>query len=415
MPSTMPMCHIEPAVLAGRMTGVRSSAIRDLLAVTQRPDVISLAGGLPAADGFPVSELRRIIDRRLRSRPLELLQYGPTEGHLALRQWIALDEGRRHDRPLPVDRVLVTSGAQQAIDLIGRVLVDRDVTVVVEQPTYLGAVHAFSLYEPRMATVPVDADGLQVDVLADLLAAGLRPRLVYAVSTFQNPSGATLSPERRRELARLADHYGFWIVDDDPYHELRFEGAAPPVIGTFTDRVIRLGSFSKTVAPGLRVGWAVAPTELVDPLVRVKQAADLQASSFAQPVLVDLVSDDRRYQAHLARLRTIYSQRADALVVALASTFGDRLDLSRPQGGMFVWARFTDGTDTRELLDSALEAGVAFVPGAEFWVGDGGQPWMRLSYATNPPEALATAVARLATAVADHRPKSSNRAYAATA
>lgn len=387
--------------LAARMDGLRSSALRDLLAVAGDPTMISLAGGLPDPDAFPVRELRRSLHRRLRTNPARLLQYGPTEGDPALRHWIALDEGRRHDRPVPDTGVLVTSGAQQGIDLVGRVLVDPGTPVAVEAPAYLGAIQALSVHQPDLVGIPTDEAGLQVDRLEARLAAGFRPRLLYVVSTFQNPTGTTLPLDRRRRLGELADRYGFWIVDDDPYHELRFEGAPLPPIGAFTHRAIRLGTFSKTLAPGLRVGWLVAPPELVGPLVRAKQAADLQPSSLAQPVVADLVAG-AGYGHHLNRLRDRYRERAAALGAALDGAFGDHLAWVAPAGGMFLWARFTDGTDTSALLGPALDRGVAYVPGAEFHLDRAPSPWLRLSFATSRPDRLAEAAHRLRDAWRSH-------------
>ncbi len=387
--------------LARRLDGVTSSAIRDLLALTSRPDVLSLAGGLPAPDAFPVGWIREEIDRQLRRQPDEMLQYATTEGHEGLRTALAGQEGWRCDRPIGPEAVLITSGAQQAIDLVARALFDPDDVVVVEDPAYLGALQVFRLAGARLEPVPVDESGLDVDILAERLEGGLRPKVVYVVPHFQNPTGTTLSLARRRQLALLADRYGFWILEDDPYVELRFAGTRLPSLGAFTERVIRLGSFSKTLAPGLRCGWLAAPSTLVRALVRVKQAADLQTSSFVQPVIAALLADHRRMDAHLAGLRRIYADRAEALTRSLTAEFGSSISFRPPSGGMFVWARLGTDIDTRALLPKALDRGVAFVPGGEFLLDPSDRSWMRLGYATLPPRSLALAARRLAQATAD--------------
>ncbi len=389
--------------LARRLDGVPSSAIRDLLALTARPDILSLAGGLPAADTFPVRWIREEIDRQLRRQPEVLLQYATTEGHEGLRAVLADADGRRCDRPVGPGEVLITSGAQQAIDLVAHALLDPGDVVVVENPGYLGALQVLRLAQAQLEAVPVDDDGLDVDDLAARLEAGLRPKLVYVVPHFQNPTGTTLSFARRRQLGALADRYGFWILEDDPYVELRFTGPSLPSIGAFSERVIRLGSFSKTLAPGLRCGWLAAPAALVSAVVRVKQAADLQTSSFAQPVVAALLGDRRGMETHLASLRQVYAERARGLSRAVTREFGPSISFRAPAGGMFLWARLEGGIDTGAVLRIALDEGVAFVPGAEFQLGRPDPSWMRLGYATLSPRSLGEAAHRLAGAVAHLR------------
>jgi len=375
-----------------------SSAIRDLLAVVSRPGMLSLAGGLPAVDTFPAARIADVARALLADHPEVGLQYGPTEGDDRLRAWIAGYEAERSGRPVDPSRVIVTAGSQQALDLVVRTLVRPGAAVVVEEPGYLGALQALRAAGADLVPVPVDADGLDVDALAVRLAAGLRPVAVHTVTTFHNPSGATLSVERRRRLAALADRYGFVVVEDDPYAEIRFGGRPMPAVRAFTDRVVTLGSFSKTVAPGLRVGWCVVPEPLLAPVARLKQAADLHAGSFSQALVVGLVSDAGWWSAHLAEIRRVYACRAAALAAALAEAFGERLVVGAARGGMFLWGRFTDATRTRELLAPALAEGVAFVPGPEFFTRPGGEDALRLSFATNAPEQLAEAVRRLAAA-----------------
>ncbi|HEY6794852.1 MAG TPA: PLP-dependent aminotransferase family protein [Kineosporiaceae bacterium] len=378
---------------------LRSSAIRDLLALTRSPDILSLAGGLPAADLFPTARLAELSRTLIDRMPAMALQYGPTEGDERLRAWIADYESARAAARVDPARVVVTAGSQQALDLLARVLAVPGDVVVVEEPAYLGALQVLRAAGALLEAVPGDADGLDVDVLAARLERGLRPAAVYVVTTFQNPTGAVLAPDRRRRLAELADRYGFAVIEDDPYAEIRFEGGpVPPVRRWSDDSVVTLGSFSKTVAPGLRVGWAVLPGRLVTPLTRLKQAADLHTGSLGQALIAELVADAVWWRDHLDQLRATYAARAQALAGSLAEAFGDRLRLGRPRGGMFLWGRFTDGTSSAALLPQALAHGVAFVPGAEFFVGEPDGAAVRLSFATNQPAALAEAVRRLAVA-----------------
>lgn len=380
---------------------LESSAIRDLLALTRRPDILSLAGGLPANDSFPAAELARAATRLLTQTPHLALQYGPTEGHGPLRDWIARYESLRCGRAVDPAHVLVTAGSQQALDLVARTLCAPGDLVVVEEPGYLGALQALRAAGAVLVPVPTDDDGLDVETLAVRLAAGLRPVAVHTVTTFQNPRGVTLSEYRRRSLAVLAERYGFVVIEDDPYAEIRFDDEVPPPVRAFNDRVVTLGTFSKTVAPGLRVGWAVLPPSLVTPVVRLKQAADLHAGSLSQAVVADLVADGEWWERHLAGIRRRYADRGRALATALQEGFGDRIEVNSPRGGMFLWARFTDGTVAADLLPAALARGVAFVPGAGFFTGPGGHDTLRLSYATNAPAALVEAVDRLRAAHTD--------------
>ncbi len=372
-----------------------SSAIRDLLEITERPGIVSLAGGLPNPTTFPTEALARATAAALAEDPLGALQYGPTEGYRPLRRWVA----DRHGLGLGADgedQVLVTSGSQQALELLTRALVDPGGVVALADPAYVGALQAFRAAGTELAAIPTDADGLRVDVLADRLARGLRPALVYVVANFDNPSGSTLSAPRRIELAALADRYGFWIVDDDPYGDLRWRGRAPVALRDLTDRTITLGSTSKVLAPGLRVGWAVAPPAVVRAMTVLKQSADLHTSSLTQQVVHRTLAEPGFLGDHLALLRTTYQSQAQHLVGALRSALDDRLTVVEPDGGMFLWAELRDPTaDTATLLGPAIERGVAFVPGAAFGVESLHPTRMRLSYATADATGLDRAVDRL--------------------
>ena len=385
--------------LPPRPAAPTSSAIRDLLALTERPDVTSLAGGLPHPAAVPAEAIAAASAAVLATDADAALQYGPTEGHGPLRAWIA-----RRTATAP-DEVLVTAGSQQALDLVVRTLVPPGSTVALGDPAYVGALQVVAGASARPAPIPVDADGLRVDVLAERLAAGLRPALVYVVAATDNPTGTSLSAERRRQLVALADRHGFWIVDDDAYGELRWDGAAPAPLRHGSDRVLTLGSTSKVLSPGLRVGWVTGPAEVIRDLAIAKQAADLQTGSLTQRIVARVVADEPAFAAHLDELRARYRAHATALAGALADRFGDRLAFTIPGGGMFVWATLADdvapGRTTAALLDDAVAAGVAYVPGRAFAAGDptAHDRSLRLGFATAGPRQLVDAVDRLGDAL----------------
>lgn len=375
-----------------------SSAIRDLLQHAKRPDVISLAGGIPTPASFPVAEVAAAAIRALERHGPEALQYGLTEGHPELRDWAA-DWFGDHDGATS-DAVLVTTGSQQGLDLLSRVTLDPGDTVVAEDPGYIGALQVFRANRARLVGVPVDADGLRTDVLADQLADGLRPKLVYTVVNFQNPAGVTLSADRRVELAGLADRYGFVIAEDDPYGMLRFEGGHLPSIANWSDRVVRLKSTSKIVAPGLRTGFTLGPDELIGPMIVAKQAADLHTGTLDQHLLCELIVEQPAWlDAHIETIVPLYRAGRDALVEAVVDTFGGHVLKRVPEGGMFLWLDLQDGTDTTAALQRALDNGVAYVPGSAFTVDEPAPDALRLSYATPSPDELREAVTRLATAL----------------
>lgn len=372
---------------------VGSSTVRDLLRLTEHPDVISLAGGLPDPASFPVAEVADAAARVLADDPA-VLQYAPTEGDPGLRRWILDARGAS-----ATDDVLITHGSQQALDLIVRAAVAPGDPVVVADPAYVGALQVLRLAGAHVVGIPADEGGLDVDALAERLDTGLRPRLVYTVSTFHNPTGATLTEGRRRDLATLAERHGFLIVDDDPYRDLRWAGHRPTPLAALTERVITLGSFSKVVSPGLRVGYAVGRADLIGDLTILKQAADLQTATLNQAVVREVVTRPGWLATHLASVCTTYETRADALAGALREHLGSGATFARPDGGMFLWVELAGGIDTTALLPLATDRGVAFVPGPAFAVERDAGSTLRLSFATATPESLAEAARRLAGAV----------------
>jgi 2-aminoadipate transaminase len=386
-------------LLSARANAAGSSAIRDLLHLLERPGMLSLAGGLPAAEGLAPGPFAAAFERALRrGGPYgpPALQYGPTEGIAELRALVALD-AQRVDGRSDEDDVLVTTGSQQAIDLLARVLLDAGDTVVAERPAYLGSLQCFAAAGARVVTIPVDADGLRTDELERELRAGLRPKLCAVVPNFQNPSGATLSEERRVYLGALAEHYGFVVVEDDPYRALRFDGDELAPVRRHTELAVTLGSTSKILAPGLRVGWVIAPAALRAPMVRAKQAADLHTSTTTQYLALEMLSDHAAMEEHVARLRALYAQRCHALSCAVGQELATAT-FTPPRGGFFLWVRLA-GIDTTDLLPAALDEGVAFVPGAAFTTATACRDYARLSFASLAADGLREAVHRLHLAI----------------
>lgn len=393
---------------AYRTATVRSSAIRELLKLTQRPEVISFAGGLPAPDVFPVARFEQACQRVLDQHGSQALQYSTTEGYLPLREIIAHNLQRYGILATP-DNVLLTSGSQQALDLIAKLLINRGDRVLVEAPTYLGALQAFNVFGPDYVTVPVDDDGLRTDLLEEALRAG--PKFMYILPNFQNPSGVTLSLQRREELVYLSDKYGIPIVEDDPYGRLRYEGQhLPPLVvldrenlrrddGYSLGNVIYLSTFSKTLAPGLRLGWIVAPLEVIAKLVQLKQGADLHTSTFVQMVAYE-VARDGFLDEHVKTIRRVYGERRDIMVEALNQHFPREVTWTHPHGGLFLWVTMPEGSDCNELLEEAISQDVAFVPGDCFFPKEAdGHRHFRLNFSNATPVQIREGIRRLSLAV----------------
>lgn len=382
--------------LARRTERMRPSEIREILKLTQRSDVLSLAGGLPASDLFPVEEVAEATARALAKDGVRALQYGPTDGLPELREWVAAS--------LPgadAGRVLVTSGSQQGLDLLAKALIDPGEAVAVAAPSYMGALRAFDPYEPAYLTVESDAEGMIPEALEAVLAR--RPAFLYVIPDFDNPGGTRMPLGRRRALLEVADRHDVLVVEDAPYRELRFGGDALPTLFELApERVVHLGTLSKTLAPGLRLAWVIAPPELATVLERAKQAADLHTSTFTQVVAIDLL-ERGTLEARLPRLRAHYRAQRDALAGALDRELADALRFVRPHGGMFLWASLPDGVDASALLRSAVQQGVAFVPGAPFYANGGPTNTLRLSYSLPRPDELAAGASRLAAALQEHR------------
>ena len=393
---------------AQRTKTAKSSIIRELLKLTTKPEIISFAGGLPAPEVFPVERFREACAKVLANQPTAALQYGPSEGFLPLRELI-VDQMAKYGIVATVDNVLITSGSQQALDLISKLLINRGDRILVESPTYLGALQAFDLMGAEYVTVPIDGQGLQTRLVEHALRSG--PKFMYILPNFQNPAGVTLSEDRRRQLVWLSDKYGIPIIEDDPYGQLRYEGdhIKPLVVldhmnnlrdnGYHFGNVIYLSTFSKVLAPGLRLGWIVAPPEVITKLVQLKQSADLHTSTFAQMVIYE-VARDGFIDEHVRTIRACYKQRRDAMLTALGDYFPPEVKWTHPQGGLFLWVTLPKGINCMRLFDDAVKHNVAFVPGHPFFAeGDAGSH-MRLNFSNATPEMIREGIRRLSIAVA---------------
>ncbi|KOG28560.1 aminotransferase-like domain-containing protein [Streptomyces resistomycificus] len=381
---------------AARARSVGGSPVRDILAVTARPEVINFAGGLPAPELFDADGIAEAYRAVLAEEPARALQYSTTEGEPGLRGALAV---RMSVRGLPTDAddVLVTTGSQQALSLLATVLLEPGDVVLVERPCYLAALQAFGFAGARVVAVPGDErDGLDPQALEELVVRE-RPKLLYTVPTFQNPTGRTLPGGHRAAIAAVAARHGLWIVEDDPYGELRFEGERVPWIATHPgaeDRTVLLGSFSKVMAPGLRLGWLRAPGELRRACAVAKQAADLHTPTVNQLAAARYLAD-RDLDAHVRRVAAVYRERRDAMLAGLSDALPEGASWSRPEGGMFLWARLPSAYDTTELLARVVRHDVAYVPGAPFYAGEPDRSTLRLCFVTQTPEEIGEGLRRL--------------------
>lgn len=392
---------------AHRMQKMGSSVIRELLKFTEQPDIISFAGGLPAPEVFPVKEFQEACNQVLTNQGPQALQYGTTEGYLPLREMIARHTGR-YSVKITIDNIMITSGSQQALDFLGRLFINRGDYIVVESPTYLGALQAWNAYGAQYISVPSDEDGMIMDKLEEALRIG--PKFIYVLPNFQNPSGATMSLERRKRLILLADQYGVPIVEDDPYGQLRYDGEHIPSVvyldsryrndgeenGDYTGNVIYLSTFSKLLAPGLRLAWVVAPPQVIRRLVMTKQAADLHTSSFNQYVAYE-VAKGGFLDEHVKVIRATYKERRDVMLEMMDEMFPPEMRWTKPLGGMFLWGMMPEGVDAAEVLKEALVRKVAFVPGTAFHPNGGGANTMRLNFSFSSPDVIREGITRLGT------------------
>ena len=383
-----------------RAQQLQSSFIREILKITQRPEIISFAGGLPSPATFPVERMKESYDRVLSQTGKVALQYGPTDGYGPLKEWIANSLSTEGTRILP-EQILMVSGSQQALDLIGKVLIDEGSRVLVETPSYLGALQAFSVYRPEFGSVATDDHGLvpsSIEAVAGV--ANNRARLLYSLPNFQNPTGRTLSIERRRELVETCARLGLPLIEDDPYGALSYKGEPmPKMVAMNPEGVIYMGSFSKVLTPGIRLGYVCAPLPLVRRLELAKQAADLHTAQLTQMVVHDVVKDGFLDQ-HIPTIRALYGNQCQAMLDAMDEHFPSGVSWTRPEGGMFIWVTLPKHIDAMKLLDQAIAARVAFVPGAPFYANDPETNTLRLSFVTVPPERIREGIAILGKLIA---------------
>ncbi len=388
---------------AHRMKGMSGSFIREILKLTQKPEVISFAGGLPAPEVFPVKEFQEAVNRMLMEHSEKALQYGTTEGYLPLREMIA-ERSVRYGLKVGAANISITSGSQQALDLIGRLFINRGDRIIVENPTYLGAIQAWNAYGADYISVPMDDDGMITSELEKALRKGAK--FIYVLPNFQNPSGVTLSLKRRQELVELADRYGVPIIEDDPYGQIRFEGDhIPPVAvvdsefrgqngSVYDGNVIYMSTFSKLLAPGIRVAWVIAAESVIRRLVQAKQGADLHTSSFNQ-IAVYEVSQNNFLDEHVKVIRATYKERRDTMLEAMDEFFPSEVKWTHPAGGMFLFVTLPEGMDAMEMFEKAVEKNVAYVPGSVFHPTGGGENTMRINFSFSTPDTIREGIARL--------------------
>jgi len=391
--------------LAERTKNMRSSAIRELLKFTQDPEIISFAGGLPAPDVFPIREVEEACTYVVREMGKKALQYSATEGYQPLKEFLA-DAMHKYGVPALPENVLLTNGSQQALDLIGRIFIDPERFVLTGRPTYLGAIQAWRAYQARFHTMRVDEQGLAVDEIEHAYEkavndSGRPPALIYVLPNFHNPAGTTLPLDRRLKLAEIATKLDIAVVEDDPYGQLRYEGDdIPPICNLIPERTIYLGTFSKTMAPGLRLGWIVAPESLMKRFIQAKQGCDLHTGTLVQYIANDICQRGI-LKPHIKKIRKVYKKRRDTMLEALAEFWPEECQWTHPEGGLFLWARVPESIDTDTFLrESALKEKVAFVPGIHFYPNtDGGTEAMRLNFSYAPPDVIVEGIKRLGIAL----------------
>jgi 2-aminoadipate transaminase len=392
---------------AQRTQRMAGSAIRELLKLTELPDIISFAGGLPAPDVFPVEEFRQACDQVLQEHGAQALQYSATEGFIPLREMIARHTSR-YGIKINIENILITAGSQQALDLLGKILINPGDRILVESPTYLGALQAWNAYGAEYVPVPADQCGMVTDALEEALRTG--PKFIYVLPNFQNPAGTTLSLERRMKLVELADRYGVPLIEDDPYGQLRYEGEHLPSVATldgqfrknhdacYRGNVIYISTFSKILAPGLRLAWMIAPPEVIRKLVQAKQGVDLHTATFNQMAAYE-VSRNGFLDRHIRVIRRVYRERRDAMLAALDNYFPPEVQWTHPEGGLFLWATLPEDLDAADVLRVAVERKVAFVPGAPFHPCGGGHNTLRLNFSNATPENITAGICRLGGAI----------------
>ena len=385
------------SIFSDRIRDVPRSFIREILKVALQPSMISFAGGLPNRDFFPQSALIEATEKVYAQMGRDIFQYSNSEGDIELRRLIAA-RYRRRGLEISADNILITSGSQQGLDLLAKTLLNEGDGLVIEEPGYLGAIQAFSIFRPRFMPVAVSNDGMDTAALREAMAGG-RPKLVYAVPNFQNPSGITYSDANRRVIAKLLEGSSTYFIEDDPYGELRFRGEhQSSMLELAPDNTILLGSFSKVVVPGFRIGWLVAPDHILEKLIIAKQATDLHTCQFTQNIILQYLRDND-FDAHIATIVEAYSGQCQAMLDAIDRHFPADVECTRPEGGMFLWARLPQNMSALALFDIAVEQGVVFVPGDPFYIDRSGMNTMRLSFSTLDEQTIRDGIRKLGHAI----------------
>lgn len=381
-------------LLSKRIKSVPKSFIREILKVTTQPDVISFAGGLPNSELFPVDQIEKACSAVLKENGPKALQYSSTEGDIGLRQWIANRYKTQQGLDISPDSILITNGSQQTFDLIGKVLLNEKDSIAIENPGYLGAIQSFGLFQPTMHTIELKEDGLHVDELEQVLATQ-KPKLLYSVPNFQNPTGISYSEENRMKVAEIIKQHDTLLVQDDPYGALRFSGKPNSSFYQFIpEQTLLLGTFSKIVVPSFRLGWIVAPEWILGPLTIAKQAADLHTNYFSQQVMLEYLQQNS-IDEHIAKITSFYSTQKQAMIKAIEKYLPKDVHVASSEGGMFLWLTLPEHISTMELFDEAIKNKVAFVPGTPFYVDNHKQNTLRLSFVTASLQEIETGIERL--------------------
>jgi 2-aminoadipate transaminase len=386
-------------LFARRIQGVPRSFIREILKASLNPEVISFAGGLPNPAFFPVNEIEAATIEVFRKHGPSVLQYSNSEGELELREFISKRYKTKKGLDIPAENIIITNGSQQGIDLLAKVFLNSGDSVLIEEPGYLGAIQSLSLYQPVFRPVPVAAAGMDVDVL-DRISTGAQAKMLYMVPTFQNPSGITYTDENREAIAAVARKNKFILIEDDPYGELRFAGDHAQSFSAFLpEQTVLLGSFSKIVAPGFRLGWLAAPTWIIEKMIVAKQAADLHTSSFTQKIILEFLQSNDLDQ-HISKITDVYGMQCRAMIAAIDRLFPKEIEITSPEGGMFLWGKLPEGRCSMTLFEEAVKERVVFVPGDPFYTEKGSKNTFRLNFSCVDPVAIEEGVTRMSVAIA---------------
>lgn len=383
-------------LFADRMNNVHKSFIREILKVTEEPEIISFAGGLPNPKSFPVAEIEEAVCKVLQTNGDEILQYSTSEGYLPLREYIA-ERYSKKGLKVNADEILITNGSQQGIDLVSKVFLNKGDKVLVENPTYLAAIQSFGLFEPEFKAVPLLEDGADIGALKKILDEN-KVKLFYSVTNFQNPTGITYSKEKRQQVAEILKNEETIFVEDNPYGEIRFLGEDIPPVKSYLDNSVLFGSFSKIVSPGMRLGWIVANEEIMEKILIAKQASDLHSNYFTQRVVYQYLIDNK-VDEHIEKIKKMYRDQRNKMVKMIQEHFPENVKYTKPEGGMFLWVTLPDGLSSMDLFDLAIKENVAFVPGKAFFTDGSGDNTLRLNFSNSNEEKIEEGIKRLGNAI----------------